>query len=56
MLWSLAVTFVLSALKESVKNPEKKAAIRSKMLEVAEWIQAVFGEDPLFQSVQKSTK
>ena len=53
MLWSLGATFVLSILKEAVKNPEKKAAIRSKMLEIAGYIQSVFGDDPAFQSIQK---
>ena len=53
MLWSLGVTFVLSVLKEAVKNPEKKATIRTKMLEVAAHIQNVFGDDPDFQEIYK---
>lgn len=51
MLWSLGATFVLSVLKEAVKNPEKKAAIRTKMLDVATYIQIVFGDDPAFRSI-----
>ncbi|HMV51014.1 MAG TPA: hypothetical protein PLD20_05740 [Blastocatellia bacterium] len=50
MLWSLATTFVLSALREAVKNPERKAAIRERMLEIANLINTVFGTDPAFQS------
>ncbi len=52
MLWSLGATFVLSVLKEAIKNPEKKAAIRIKMLEIASYIQNVFGDDPAFQSIK----
>ncbi len=54
MLWSLGVTFVLSVLKEAVKNPEKKATIRAKMLEVATYIQNVFGDDPAFQAIRSN--
>lgn len=54
MLWSLGATFVLSVLKEAVKNPEKKTAIRERMLEIAMYIQTVFGNDPAFKSIQKS--
>ena len=53
MLWSLGATFVLSVLKDAVKNPDKKAAIRTKMLELSQWIQNVFGDDPAFTSIQK---
>lgn len=53
MLWNLGATFVLSVLREAVKNPEKKAAIRDRMLEIASLIQTVFGSDPAFQSIRK---
>ncbi|HEX9005391.1 MAG TPA: hypothetical protein VGB07_36125 [Blastocatellia bacterium] len=56
MLWSLGATFVLSVLKEAVKNPDKKAAIRTKMLEIAAYIQNVFGDDPAFQSIQRNSQ
>lgn len=56
MLWSLGVTFVLSVLKEAVKNPEKKATIRAKMLEVATYIQNVFGDDPAFQAIHSNNQ
>lgn len=53
MLVSLAISFVLSALKEAVKNPSKKASLRAKMLEIAEFIQIIYGAEPEFQAVAR---
>lgn len=45
MLFNLGVNFVLSAIKEAVKNPAKKEALRAKLLEVANAIIAVYGAE-----------
>lgn len=56
MFISLAISFVLSALKEAVKNPDKKAALRTRMLEIAQWIQTVYGEEYAFKAVHDTKK
>jgi hypothetical protein len=47
MLFSLAVTLVLAAVKEAFKNPLKRAELRTKLLEVRDAIDALYGaEEP----------
>lgn len=50
MNWfDLAVTIILSAVKDAVKNPEKKAVLRPAMLKVASMIVALW-DDAAFHS------
>lgn len=46
----LAVTVVLQAVKDSVKNPVRKARLRPTMLKVGAVICAVFGDDENFMA------
>jgi hypothetical protein len=45
MIFSLAATFILSALKESIKNPKKRAEVRAKALEIRDLINLLFPEE-----------
>jgi UDP-N-acetyl-D-mannosaminuronic acid transferase (WecB/TagA/CpsF family) len=47
-LFDLGISAVLSALKQAVKNPERKAAIRRAMLKVYTQIGIVFAADSDF--------
>lgn len=53
MFWNLGATFVLSVLKDAIKDPAKKQAIRSRMLEIASLIQTVFANDTDFQKIYR---
>lgn len=55
-LENLGISFVLTALAGAIKNPDKKASLRRAMLKIATAIQAIYGDDPAFQSLQKSSK
>lgn len=49
MNWtSLAITLILEALKEAVKNPAKALQLRAAMLKIAATIQVVYGDDESF--------
>lgn len=43
-----AISTILTTLRLSFKNPERKAKLKSVMLKIQATIQAVFGDDPDF--------
>lgn len=45
MWFSLAVHFILAAIKEATKNPTKRAGLRSKLIEIRDAINALYGPD-----------
>lgn len=49
VLFDLGISFVFTALRESVKNPQKKAAVKRVMLKIKNQIDLVFGDDPDFK-------
>lgn len=46
---SLAINAILTALRLSVKNPEKAAHLRQSMLEIYVGIRTVYADDPSFR-------
>lgn len=50
MLFNLAVSFILNALKVVVKNEAKKELYKEKLLVIANEIINVYGEDAVFAS------
>lgn len=44
----IGITAVLSALKQSIKNPVKRDSIRPAMLKIASTILALWGDDKTF--------
>lgn len=44
----MAISVLLSTLKEIVKNKEKKAEMKKAMLKVSRAINTVYGDDPDF--------
>lgn len=43
-----AISTILTTLRLSFKNPQRKAKLKSAMLKIQATIQAVFGDDPDF--------
>jgi len=56
LLLNLGITAVLEALRESVKNAERKAKLKAVMLKIATTIFAVFPDDPEFDPQTPSFK
>lgn len=50
-LFDLGVSVILTVLRESIKNPQRKAEVRRAMLKVWTQIGIVFGADEEFQEV-----
>jgi hypothetical protein len=47
MLFSLAVTLILGAIKEAIKNKQKRADLRAKLMEIRDAVNALYGlEEP----------
>lgn len=44
-LISMAISVILTTLKEAIKNPEKKAALKRAMLKIRDNINVVYPED-----------
>jgi hypothetical protein len=42
MWFSMAVNFILSAIKEATKNPVRRAQLRTKLLEIRDAIDALY--------------
>ena len=51
---NLAITTILSALKEAFKNSTKKEGLKKAMLKIAGTIQAVYGDDAGFDADLKT--
>lgn len=49
ILFDLGISAVLTALRESVKNPAKKAAVKKVMLKIKTQIDLIFADDPDFK-------
>ena len=43
MWFALAVNFILSVIREAVRNPQKRAAVRLRLLEVRDAINSLYG-------------
>lgn len=54
ILLNLGITAVLEALRESVKNAERKKKLKAVMLKIATTIFAVFPDDPDFDPLSAS--
>jgi hypothetical protein len=50
MLIDMGISFVLSAIKESFKNPAKKAQLKKAMLKVRNQINLLYAGDADFES------
>jgi hypothetical protein len=53
MFLSLALSIILSALKQSVKNPAKKEELRKAMLELRDTIDLIYG-NPLAEDLREA--
>ena len=49
-LLNMGITTVLTAIKQSVKNPEKKATLKKAMLKIRNSINALYADDPDFET------
>jgi len=49
VLFDLGISFVFTALREAVKNAEKKAKLKKIMLKIKNQIEIVFSDDPDFR-------
>lgn len=49
MFLSLAMTLILSALREAFKNPVKKAQLKDVMLKLWRSIRLTYADDPDFE-------
>lgn len=49
MLLNMGISFVLTAIKESVKNPEKKESLRKAFLKIYRSIGTLYAGDPDFE-------
>lgn len=47
MLVSMGITFVLAAVKESFKNPERKEQLKKALLKVRNSISALYPEEDI---------
>jgi hypothetical protein len=45
---TMAISVVLLALKETIKNPAKKAELKKAMLKIRDQINLIYGDDPDF--------
>lgn len=52
----VGISVVLNALKDSIKNPVKKAALKPVMIKIASTIMAVWNDDPGFEEVVHSKR
>lgn len=48
ILFDLGISFVFTALREAIKNPDKKAKLKKVMLKIKNQIEVVFSDDPDF--------
>jgi len=48
ILFDLGISFVFTALREAVKNPQKKADLKKLMLKIKTQIELIWGDDPDF--------
>lgn len=46
---SIGIAVVLQAVKDSIKNPKKKAALKAALLKVRNQINLLYAGDPDFQ-------
>ncbi|MFN0108518.1 MAG: hypothetical protein ACKVZH_06655 [Blastocatellia bacterium] len=49
ILFDIGISAVFTALREAIKNPDKKAKLKRVMLKIKKQIEIVFGDDPDFQ-------
>lgn len=45
----IGISVVLNALKDSIKNPVKKAALKPAMIKIASTILAIWNDEPNFE-------
>jgi hypothetical protein len=45
MRFSLAVHFILTAIKEATKDPKKRAGLRARLIEIRDAITALYAPD-----------
>ena len=50
MLLNMGISFVLTAIKESVKNPEKKENLKKVFLKIYNAIGSLYAGDPDFEN------
>lgn len=49
VLFDLGISVIFTALREAVKNPDKKAKLKKVMLKIKTQIEIVFSDDPDFK-------
>lgn len=56
ILFDLGISAILTALRESFKNAQRRAKLKAVMLKIAASIQAVYQDDPDFNLQSDSFK